>query len=105
MEQSKEVGTVLVGRFENALVLVGNMLGKQIDPNDFKKPYHDLSFKGSTYRFINPENLSEDSIDELKKKPNSYVFGGDLKGMLIEVTSGGIRSNYLPNIIDDLVPS
>lgn len=97
MAQSKKSEIVLIGKFEDAQVIVGDWIGKSIDQENFKKPYHDVSYKGSTYSFINPDELSEDSIELLKQQRNSYNFTGDLSGMKLDITSGGIRSQYEPD--------
>ncbi len=101
MPRSKKDDILLVGKFEDAHVVIGDWVGKSVDQDNFKKPFHDVSYKGSTYRFINPDELNDDSIEALKQQQNSYNFGGDLKGMLIEITSGGIRSQHVPELMPE----
>ena len=95
MAKSEKSATVLVGKFEDAQVIIGDWFPKTQNPDDFKQPSHDVTFKGQTYRFINSDQLSEESIKELEQEDFSIVFGGDLTDVRLEITSGGIRSQYL----------
>lgn len=90
--------TFLVGRFADADVHVGDSVTMSIPSEKFAEPQHEVSYKGQTYRFINPDSLSEESLDALREDKNAYVFDGSLKGMHINVTSGGIRSQHLPEL-------
>ncbi len=90
--------TSLVGRFADADVHVGDHFTKSIPSEKFAEPQHEVSYKGQTYRFINPDSLSEESLDALKEDKDAYVFDGSLEGMHISVTSGGIRSQHIPEL-------
>ncbi|MGH1374969.1 MAG: hypothetical protein ACRBCK_01365 [Alphaproteobacteria bacterium] len=95
--QEKPV-TSLVGHFADADVHVGDLITKSIDSENFAKPEHDVTYKGQTYRFINPDSLSDESLETLKQDKDAYVFDGDLNGLHINVTSGGIRSQHIPEL-------
>lgn len=95
MAKSEKSATVLVGKFEDAQVIIGDWFPKTQNPDDFKEMSHDITYKGQTYRFINSNELSEKSIKNLSKEDSSIVFRGDLKGLRLEITSGGIRGEYL----------
>ena len=97
MAKSNKSATVLVGKFEDAQVIIGDWFPKTKNPDDFKEMSHDVKFKGQTYRFINSDQLSEDSIRDLEQEDYSIVFGGDLTGLRLEITSGGIKSEFLPD--------
>ena len=95
MAKSAKSATVLVGKFEDAQVIIGDWFPKTQNPDDFKQLSHDVKFKGETYRFINSDQLSEESVKELEQEDYSTVFGGDLSNMRLEITSGGIRSQSI----------
>ncbi|PCJ99081.1 MAG: hypothetical protein COA45_06460 [Zetaproteobacteria bacterium] len=102
MAKSKNEKTLLIGKFEDAHVLVGDTYAKSQDPDDLKKPFHDVDYKGMTYRFVNSDQLSDESIKTLSQQKNAHVFGGDLKGMMISVTSGGIRAEHVPELMPEV---
>jgi hypothetical protein len=86
--------TYLVGDFSQAVVFVGNGLwDKQISPEEFKKPVHDVEFRGQTYRFWNADRKF---YHDLKKRPNTFVFPESLAGRAITVNKDGIYDMPLP---------
>ena len=48
MSDMENDATVLVGKFEDAHVFVGDVFSKEQDPNAFKKPLHDITYKDET---------------------------------------------------------
>lgn len=103
-EKNKPADTIhLFGDFRKAHVFVGdgNLFGlnKSLSPEVFEEPFHDEVYKGVKYRFINPEKMTDsDSIEALKEHKDSYVFAGDTDGLLIEITKGGIRSQFMQEL-------
>lgn len=90
---------MIVGKFEDATVFCNNkLINKSIDPEEFKKPYHDVTFGGNSYRFVNPTNLSQETINTLKQTKDTFVFSGDLSDMLITVSKKGINAQHVPEI-------
>ncbi|MGH1404234.1 MAG: hypothetical protein ACRBDL_08310 [Alphaproteobacteria bacterium] len=87
---------VIVGDFEGATVAVGNWVGTSVDLNDMTDGMHELKYRGDTYQFVDAKTLSPETIEDLSQNPDTFVFGGDLHNVLIEVTSGGIRAEHIP---------
>ncbi len=99
MDNSKNIDMFLVGNFENANVHLGDgFITKSIHVEDFKDGFHDKEYKGQNYRFVNSNGLSDQSMDIFRKRADAVVFEGDLNGMFIEVTNGGIRSQYVSDL-------
>jgi len=90
--------TYLVGDFSGAHVFAGGMFSIKIDENDLAKPFHDVTHRGYTYRFINPSEISEKSLEVLKNKPNAFVFGGDMHDVLLNVNKKAISAMHVPEL-------
>lgn len=99
MADIKTIDMFLVGDFNGANIHVGDgFITKSIEQSDLDNQFHDVEYKGRNYRFVNAANLSEQSIEIFKKRDDAVIFAGDLHGMFIEVTSGGIRSQYVEEL-------
>jgi len=90
--------TYLVGDFSGAHVFSGGMFSRKIDENDLTKPFHDVTHRGHTYRFVNSSELSEKSIETLTKKPNTFVFGGDMHDILLNVNKDSVSAVHVPEL-------
>ncbi len=90
--------TVIVGDFEGATVTVGNWIGTSVNLDDMTDGQHEVKLRGNTYQFVDAKNLSDETIEDLSQTPNTLVFGGDMHNLLVEVTSGGIRAQHIPEL-------
>lgn len=81
--------TYLIGDFSGACVSVRKGFSKeQVDPTALQNKFHDVHVGQETFRFWNAE---EKMHDVLAKRPNTFVFQGDLSGQEISIGKGGIR--------------
>ena len=94
-KQEKDNTMFLVGDFTGAHVHVGDRMTRSIDAADLQQKFHDVSHKGTNYRFVNASEVSQQTVETFKTRGDAVVFDGDLHGMLITVNSGGIQSQYV----------
>ncbi len=90
--------TYLVGDFSGAHVFAGGVISRKIDEDDLAKPFHDVTCRGHTYRFINSSRISEESLETLKNKPNAFIFGGDMRDVLLNVNKKTISAMHIPEL-------
>ncbi|MCB1681714.1 MAG: hypothetical protein KDI65_07260 [Alphaproteobacteria bacterium] len=89
----------LIGDFRAATVFVGEglLFSQSVDPKDFEKPFHDVELRGRTYRFWNAEERLHRALGE---RPNTFIFSGDLSGMLIQIDNEGtVSAQHVPALI------
>lgn len=101
MTQSKQI-VYLIGDFRAATVFVGKGLiySASEKPEDFAKPVHDVEHGGRTYRFWNADPKFHKALSE---RPNTYIFAGDLNGLLLQVENDGtVTAQHLPGLARDL---
>ncbi len=84
-----------IGDFEDLKEKLGTF---GIDADDLKVKSYEIIRKGHRYRFVDPDNLSKESIKTLKKAPNAHVFSGGLSGMLFSVSNKKISAQYLAEL-------
>ena len=87
MSKEKEL-IYLIGDFRRATVFVGEgfLFNRSEDPADFEKPVNDVEIKGRTYRFWNADPKFH---KDLAARPNTFLFSGDLNGMMIQIDNDG----------------
>ncbi len=90
--------TYLVGDFSGAHVFVGGLIQKKVDSDDLLKPFHDVEHGGHTYRFINANEISESSVETLKQRPNAFIFGGDMRDVMLSVSKKSINAMHMPEL-------
>ncbi len=97
-KQSKDV-VYLIGDFRAATVFVGKGLfySAAEKPEDLAKPVHDVDLNGRTYRFWNADPKFHKALAE---RPNTYLFAGDLNGLLLQVENNGmITARHYPELM------
>ncbi len=100
MAKNKDI-VYLIGDFRRATVFVGEGMFFSSSERyaDFEKPVHDVDFKGRTYRFWNADPKLHKALSE---RPNTYVFGGDLSGVLFKIKNdGAIEAQHIPALERD----
>lgn len=81
--------TYLIGDFSGACVSVRkNFYEELIDLVALQNEVHDVHVGQETFRFW---NASEKFRSALAKRPNAFIFQGDLSGQAISVGKDGIR--------------
>lgn len=97
-KQAKDI-VYLIGDFRAARVFVGKGLiySAAEKPEDLAKPVHDVEHNGRTYRFWNADPKFHKVLAE---RPNTFLFSGDLNGLLLEVENDGmIRAQHHPELM------